>query len=214
MKRRFNDTGLCVPQRHYMVDTSAKIEQIIQMAEYGEYFIISRPRQFGKTTTLSLLSRQLRLRKDYLALSISFEDIDSDTYQHQERFVYSFLDMLVVEFEFLDLLEAASFIEQQIDRVTNMRALSRFITRLVRDMLPGKSVVLLIDEVDKSSNNQLFLDFLGMLRKKYLRRNEGKDDTFQSVILAGVHDISGYEAWQRDVMWSVQWSLILKRLQP
>jgi hypothetical protein len=28
-----------------------------------------------------------------------------------------------------------------------------------------------------------------MLRKKYLLRNEGEDTTFQSVILAGVHDV-------------------------
>ena len=47
----------------------------------------------------------------------------------------------------------------------------------------------MIDEVDKSSNNQIFLHFLGMLREKYLQRNEGQDYTFQSVILAGVHDV-------------------------
>ncbi len=47
----------------------------------------------------------------------------------------------------------------------------------------------MIDEVDKSSNNQLFLSFLGMLRNKYLLRNMGKDYTFYSVILAGVHDV-------------------------
>ena len=47
----------------------------------------------------------------------------------------------------------------------------------------------MIDEVDKSSNNQLFLSFLGMLRNKYLLRNEGEDISFCSVILAGVHDV-------------------------
>lgn len=47
----------------------------------------------------------------------------------------------------------------------------------------------MIDEVDKSSNNQLFLSFLGMIRNKYLLRNQGKDYTFHSVILAGVHDV-------------------------
>ena len=48
---------------------------------------------------------------------------------------------------------------------------------------------LIIDEIDKNSDNQLFLNFLGMLRNKYLLRNEGEDFTFQSVILAGVHDV-------------------------
>lgn len=47
----------------------------------------------------------------------------------------------------------------------------------------------MIDEVDKSSNNQLFLDFLGMLRNKYLKRDEEGEYTFHSVILAGVHDV-------------------------
>ena len=50
-----------------------------------------------------------------------------------------------------------------------------------------KPVVLIIDEVDSASNNQVFLDFLGQLRRYYLNRQ--KRPTFQSVILAGVHDI-------------------------
>ena len=47
-----------------------------------------------------------------------------------------------------------------------------------------------IDEVDKSSDNQLFLNFIGMLRNKYLERDrEGMNSTFHSVVLAGVYDI-------------------------
>ena len=69
--------------------------------------------------------------------------------------------------------------------VTSLRALDDHIT----DMCEGKNLVLMIDEVDKSSNNRLFLLFLGMLRAKYLLRQAGKDYTFHSVILAGVTDI-------------------------
>lgn len=47
----------------------------------------------------------------------------------------------------------------------------------------------MIDEVDKSSDNQIFLSFLGLLRDKYLKWQQGKDETFQSVILAGVYDV-------------------------
>jgi hypothetical protein len=47
----------------------------------------------------------------------------------------------------------------------------------------------MIDEVDKSSDNQIFLSFLGLLREKYLRWQQGKDVTFQSVVLAGVYDV-------------------------
>lgn len=47
----------------------------------------------------------------------------------------------------------------------------------------------MIDEVDKSSDNQIFLAFLGLLRNKYLERQQKRDHTFKSVILAGVYDI-------------------------
>jgi len=189
MRKKFNDTGLCVPGRHYMADTSKKIGEIARLVEEGEYFTINRPRQFGKTTILSLLAEQLNRREDCLAANISFEAIDTEIFRNQERFITVFLDMLMTECEFLELPEVSGFIRQHIDQTADMHALSQFVTKLVRTMLPGKSLVLIIDEVDRSSDNQLFLNFIGMLRKKYLQRNAGKDHTFHSVILAGVHDV-------------------------
>lgn len=50
-----------------------------------------------------------------------------------------------------------------------------------------KPVVMMIDEVDSASNNQVFIDFLAQLRAYYLKRR--KKPIFQSVILAGVYDI-------------------------
>jgi hypothetical protein len=187
MQKRFNDTGLCIPSRHYMVEISSKLKQIIQLVEWGEYFTINRPRQFGKTTTLSLLAKQLNQRDDCVALKISFEEIDSDTHQHQKSFITEFLILIARRLNFLGFPDVSQLIEEQRPSITNLPGLSRLLTSVVETM-HSKSWVLMIDEVDKSSNNQLFLDFLGMLRNKYLTRDEG-EDTFQSVILAGVHDI-------------------------
>ena len=50
-----------------------------------------------------------------------------------------------------------------------------------------KKIVLMIDEVDSATNNQVFLDFLAQLRGYYINRS--RFATFQSVILAGVCDI-------------------------
>ena len=50
-----------------------------------------------------------------------------------------------------------------------------------------KPIVLMIDEVDSASNNQVFIDFLAQLRDYYLDRKQTA--VFQSVILAGVYDI-------------------------
>ena len=120
MAKKFCTTGTCIPEKNYMVDLSNRIQQIInQYIESGQYFTINRARQYGKTTLLYLLEKELR-KQDYLVLSLSFEAAD---------------------------------------------------------------------EVDKSSDNQIFLSFLGLLREKYLKCQQGKDVTFHSVILAGVYDI-------------------------
>ena len=50
-----------------------------------------------------------------------------------------------------------------------------------------KKIVLMIDEVDSASNNQIFVDFLAQLRGSYINRD--RRPTFQSVILAGVYDV-------------------------
>ncbi|MBP1591220.1 MAG: 9-O-acetyl-N-acetylneuraminate esterase, partial [Oscillospiraceae bacterium] len=50
-------------------------------------------------------------------------------------------------------------------------------------------VVLMIDEVDSASNNQVFLDFLAQLRDGYISRNTKGIPAFHSVILAGVNDV-------------------------
>jgi hypothetical protein len=53
--------------------------------------------------------------------------------------------------------------------------------------MSDKPIVLIVDEVDSATNNQVFLDFLAQMRGYYLSRDE--NPTFQSVILAGVHDV-------------------------
>jgi len=55
MKKYFNDTGLSIPEKHFMVDISAKMKQIMRLVEGAEHFIVNCPRQFGKTTTVNLL---------------------------------------------------------------------------------------------------------------------------------------------------------------
>lgn len=50
-----------------------------------------------------------------------------------------------------------------------------------------RNLVLMIDEVDSASNNQVFLDFLAQLRAQYMERDIYP--TFRSVILAGVYDV-------------------------
>lgn len=191
MKRIFNSTGTCIPGKHFVADVSGKLDRLMEMVDRGDYFTIDRPRQYGKTTVMYLLIQRLHKDKNYLVLDTSFEGIDSSTYAAPDRFIPALLDLLNMRLDFAGEKDAASLIEKNSD-IRNFGKLSRFFTRFVEES--GRKVVLMIDEVDKSSNNQLFLDFLGMLRTKYLAQHEGKDRSFHSVILAGVHDIKTLKA--------------------
>lgn len=186
VKKTFNDTGLCVAHRHYMADTSHKIEKIVGIIEQGGYFTINRPRQFGKTTILSLLLKILNQRDDYLTFKISFEGAGEAMFADEQAFCPALLRRIAQPLMFTNP-ELSEFFMAESKQVRSFEELSQWISRYV--LHTQKHVVLMIDEVDKSSDNQTFLHFLGMLREKYLQRNEGQDYTFQSVILAGVHDV-------------------------
>ena len=180
--REFNVTGLCHPNKHYMVDITNKLEKIKRMIEKGEYFTINRGRQYGKTTTLSRLTAFLK--KEYTVLFMSFEDWGDSSFATEESFCQTFLEDIVEALELTD--ESAEYCESWQDgSITNFKKLGRHIRKMCLD----KKIVLMIDEVDKTSNNRVFLQFLGILRANYLRRTDGRGATFQSVILAGVYDI-------------------------
>ncbi|WP_461205069.1 AAA-like domain-containing protein [Clostridium sp. DL1XJH146] len=186
MKKRFNVTGTCIPEKHYMVDTLQKIEEIMDLVKEGEYFTINRPRQFGKTTSIYMIERLLENSDEYMVISISFEGIGDLVFEDENRFSSGFISMIVDQLEF-EHDELAKFLDRQKGDIKSLIDLSKVIANLVHEA--NKKVILIIDEVDKSSNNQLFLSFLGMLRQKYLLQLKRKDYTFHSIILAGVYDV-------------------------
>ena len=71
MNRYFNINGVCDPAKHYMVDLSDRLHQVKSLVDRGDYFVINRARQYGKTTTLSQLTHSLS--EDYTVFFISFE---------------------------------------------------------------------------------------------------------------------------------------------
>ncbi|XCP85792.1 AAA-like domain-containing protein [Roseburia hominis] len=184
--KTFNVTGVCIPDKHYMADVSGKLKKITEtFIKPGKYFTINRARQYGKTTTLYLLERYLQ--KDYLVISLSFEAAD-DLFASRYSFAAGFIRRVGRKMRQLCWEDA---VQEKwnvpISREFPMEDLSDRISELC--LLCGKRIVLMVDEVDKSSDNQIFLSFLGMLRTKYLEQQQGTDRTFHSVILAGVYDV-------------------------
>lgn len=184
-RKKFNITGLCIPKKHYMVDMDAKLEQIIeQYIENEEYFTVNRARQYGKTTLLELLYQ--RLKKDYIILDISFEGKED-----YFRTLDTLADGLCYEFQKVlkrsGYPELARIFEDPGNDKLPIQCLGERITILCGQA--KKKVILMVDEVDKAADHQIFLTFLGLLRDKYMMYQRGREETFSSVILAGVHDI-------------------------
>ena len=193
MARRFNITGTCFAEDHYMADTSRKLSQVKRMIDEGEYFIINRPRQYGKTTTLYTMTNILNNTGDYLAFNISFEGIGDLAFESEATFAPLFLDLLARR-PLKRQAKLLTWLKDIQPSVKSLKDLSSAITNLVGKT--PKKVVILIDEVDKSSNNQLFISFLAMLRNLYLERKS--TPTFHSVVLAGVHDVKSLKLKIRD----------------
>ncbi len=184
--KRFNITGTCIPDRHYMVDTISKLEKITEHIEQEEYFTINRSRQYGKTTTISMLKRILKNRMQ--VISISFEGIGEEPFNTNGAFVRTFIELCSDHFRFTKIEKADADKWNDISDFNEEKPF-KYLSRKITDLCEKYEVVLMVDEMDKCSDNQVFLNFLGMLRDKYLSGNEGEDYTFKSVILAGVYDV-------------------------
>lgn len=182
--KRFNTAAVCVPKMHYMVDISEKIREIRQYVDRGDYFTINRARQYGKTTTRMYLEKDLE--NDYIVINTSFEGIGDAIFETEKSFTGQLFNLLANAVRFNNR-NFAEELESYGKEINNFSELSNKITEFC--LSKNKKIVLIIDEVDKSCNNQLFLSFLGMLRDKYIQQNMGKDCTFHSVILLGVYNI-------------------------
>ena len=189
MRRYFNTEGRCRPQQHYMVGLDDRLDRIKRLfVDRGKYFVINRGRQYGKTTTLMALAEYLR--KDYLVLAMDFQEIGTEEFADVKTFVRAFtriITSLISKSDSNKKEKLLEFLPESIDGTEN-NSLRELFVRLSRMCAEAdKPVVLMIDEVDSASNNQVFIDFLALLRKYYLSREESS--AFHSVILAGVYDI-------------------------
>lgn len=188
MKRYFNIEGSCHPDEHYMVDLGQRLDEIKILIDNKKYFSINRSRQYGKTTTLEALSEYLK--EEYTVISLDFQMLGQEDFKSESDFVAAFsreVLMAVLEAENMpeDVFEKLTAFAEETDTNRKLSLLFLQLSKWCKEA--KKPVVLMIDEIDSASNNQVFLDFLSQLRGYYLHRR--KRPTFHSVILAGVYDI-------------------------
>ena len=197
--KKFNTTGTCFPDKHYMVDISDRLARIKTMVDDGAYFSINRGRQYGKTTTLRALEQYLK--DEYTVFRISFERLSDASFASMGSIVMAFADMLksrltngIVRDQEGKLLTAIGDLADKIpEENVAYKACSNMVYSLVR--ASSKPVVVIIDEVDRAGNFDSFIRFLALLRDMYLDREDVP--TFHSIILAGVYDIKNLKLKMR-----------------
>ncbi len=189
LNKTFNIIGSCFPEENYMINMESRLNEIEKLVDERKYFTINRARQYGKTTLLNLMVKYLSSK--YTVFSISFEGLGDSAFERESSFCGMICKLLydAIRYDEVPALEAPLkniiYEAVQSNRIEDLFGLSAMVSDLCSTA--KRPVVLMIDEVDQAGGHKVFLDFLGMLRSKYLKRTTRP--AFQSVILAGVYDI-------------------------
>ncbi|WP_437878346.1 hypothetical protein [Sorangium sp. So ce513] len=74
MKRRFNTTGPCRPDLHYMIPADSRLPEAPRLVEQMGYFVVHALRQTGKTTALRAVAERLTASGRHAAVLFSCEE--------------------------------------------------------------------------------------------------------------------------------------------
>ena len=187
MKKYFNVEGSCNPEEHYMVNLENRLRDIKDLVDRGKYFSINKARQYGKTTILNALAQYLV--QYYSVISLDFQLLSYSDFENERAFVSAFARE-ILQFVPEDCIpqsvcEQLKMFSENTGEGGKLAILFQNLSKWCASS--EKPVVLIIDEVDSATNNQVFLDFLSQMRGYYMHRR--KRAAFWSVILAGVYDI-------------------------
>ena len=195
--KRFNTTGKCIADRHYMVPIGRQVEYAAKMVEDNLYFCINRGRQYGKTTTIAFLRDYLQ-KKNAVVFSISFESLPDSAFASLETLLASTVEMMGQPIKWIgipNLKEPALQMLTELYEKHNESITLPVFRDLIATLCATNHCVLIIDEVDAAGNYPEFIKFLALLRDMYLKRDELP--TFLSVILVGVYDIKNLKLKMR-----------------
>jgi hypothetical protein len=184
MRRSFNTTGPCAPERHFMLPPVGRLPDLQPFIDRQQYFVLHAPRQTGKTTAMRAFAEALR------ASGVAACWLTVERAQGVE-------DPASAEPLWLQALHHWS--KRQLDEAQQAPDPAAFLTAPVGGRLnaylsawaAGLSVplVLLMDEADVISGPAM-VSFLRQLRDGFMDRGVGRFPT--SVALIGVRDLRDY----------------------
>ncbi|MBK8656155.1 MAG: ATP-binding protein [Haliscomenobacter sp.] len=185
MKRRFfNTTGLCMPEKHYMVDPFRNFyDDVLRLIEAEQYFVIHAPRQTGKTTFLHSLAHRLNQEGTYVATVCSLESAGYPSISVEDAnglFIRSLYQTAAI------FLKEEDMPPDPYAHPASAQLLRQYLADWCKAL--SKPLVLLLDEVDALYDDVL-ISTLRQLRDGFQTRPRHFP---QSVALVGLRDIREY----------------------
>ena len=186
--KKFNTTGPCFPDEHYMMPALDRLPGIRELVADGNYFVVHAPRQTGKTTALQALVGEINAKGDMAAIYCTLESLQNAT---DVQLANRIIRELIVG----NAKRTPGFPrEAQLPPApTDIGQVMLSVRTVLTDLcdVVGKPLVVFFDEADCLAGDVL-ISFLRQLRDGYVNR---KLIPFpKSVALVGMLDVRDYKA--------------------
>ena len=150
--KRFNVTGVCRPDVHYMVKLDKRMQEVRRYIDAGDYFSIHRARQYGKSTMLQALAADLA--DDYFVLDLDFQMLSSGDFESEGSFSAAFARELLESKRGRIPVKTAGQLEKFIEQKGDLKLANLFLCLSEWCRQAARPIVLMIDEVVSASNYQ------------------------------------------------------------
>ena len=163
MEKYFNTQGVCYPDEHYMVNMDERLREIKKLIDRKKYFSINRGRQYGKTTTLFALEKYLK--DDYTVVNMDFQFFTQEAFHDEAAFSCAFAKKFMTSVRNMsDIKEEGLWTIKKCagNHAGSMDILFEGLSEFCDSV--KRPAVLMIDEADSAADNQVFRDFLSLLR--------------------------------------------------
>ena len=186
--KKFNTTGPCFPDEHYMMPALDRLPGIRELVADGNYFVVHAPRQTGKTTALQALVGEINEKGDMAAIYCTLESLQNATDVPLANKIIR--ELIVGNAKRIPGFPRDVQLPQAPTDIGQIMLSVRTVLTDICDVV-GKPLVVFFDEADCLVGNVL-ISFLRQLRDGYVNR---KMIPFpKSVALVGMLDVRDYKA--------------------
>ncbi|BBC27152.1 AAA family ATPase [Pseudanabaena sp. ABRG5-3] len=183
MPKWFNTAGPCQADIHYMLPSTVRLPEIVNLIAQRNYFVIHAPRQVGKTTAMLTLAQELTASGQYTAVMLSLEV--GAVFSHDPELAgRAILDEWQDAIRFYlppELHPSHSILGE------SGRHIGAFLAAWSQES--PRPLVVFLDEIDALSDETL-VSVLRQIRSGFPRRPQGFP---QSLALVGMRDVRDYK---------------------